>query len=185
VRRRLLLGALALGAAGALAYFLLGGDTQVEPKLRNVAAASVIGSGDDAVGVSASGVLLVSQPPPAEGTVPALPLSEPPKGGRLAGPVLEQARVLGAAPAAIRPCIERSYYGETGVDVELRAGIELRFGDASRVAEKWRSAVAVLADPSITAGDYVDLHSPGRPAVYGEGHTLPSAEEASGGGCGA
>jgi hypothetical protein len=184
VRRRLLV-ALALVAAAALAYFLFGGDTQVEPKVRAAVATSVIGSGDDAVGVSATGLLLVSQPPPAEGTVPALPLPEPPKGGSLAGPVLEQARVLGAAPAAIRPCIGRSYYGESGVDVELRSGIELRFGDGSRATEKWRSAVAVLADPSITALDYVDLHSPGRPATWGEGHTLPSAEEASGGGCGA
>ena len=78
--------------------------------------------------------------------------------------------MLGAAPAPLRPCIESSRYGESGVDVELRSGIELRFGDASRAAEKWRSAVAVLADPSITAADYVDLHSPSRPTVYGEGH---------------
>jgi cell division septal protein FtsQ len=70
------------------------------------------------------------------------------------------------------------------VDVELRSGIELRFGDASRAAEKWRSAVAQLADPSITALDYVDLHSPNRPAVGGEGHLLPSAEEGSGATCG-
>ena len=87
-----------------------------------------------------------------------------------------QARVLGAAPATLRPYIERSYYGESGVDVELRSGIELRFGDASQVAAKWKAAAAVLADPSITALDYVDLHAPGRPAVYGSGHTLPPAE---------
>jgi hypothetical protein len=33
----------------------------------------------------------------------------------------------------------------------------------------------VLADPSITAFDYVDLHAPSRPAIYGEGHSLPPA----------
>ena len=98
--------------------------------------------------------------------------------------MLEQARVLGAAPAPIRPCIERSYYGESGVDVELRSGIELLFGDATRAAEKWPPAVAVLADPSITALDYVNLHAPSRPSIGGSGHTLPPPEEGSGAGCG-
>ena len=42
-------------------------------------------------------------PLPTEAKLPQLPLSEAPKGGRLAGPALEQARVLGAAPATLRP----------------------------------------------------------------------------------
>ena len=99
-----------------------------------------------------------------------LPLSEPPKSGRLAGPVLQQARVLGAAPPALRPYVDGSYYGESGVDVELTSGIELRFGDASQAAQKWKAAAAVLADPSITALDYVDLHAP---AARLGGGTLP------------
>jgi hypothetical protein len=98
-----------------------------------------------------------------------------PKSGHLAGPVREQARVLGAAPAALRPYVERSYYGESGVDVDLTSGIELRFGDASQAKLKWRAAAAILADPSIAALDYVDLHAPGRPAYAGEGHSLPPA----------
>jgi cell division septal protein FtsQ len=183
VRRRALAAALAVAVAIA-AWFLLLRTTMVEPTLTIALPTAVIGSGDDAVGVTPDGTLLVWQGPPEEGTLPALPLSESPKSGRLAGPALEQARVLGAAPAPLRPCIAGSRYGESGVDVELRSGIELRFGDASRAAEKWRSAVAVLADPSITALDYVDLHSPSRPGVYGEGHALPSAEGGSGAACG-
>jgi cell division septal protein FtsQ len=183
VRRRVLAGALALVVIVA-AWFFLWRTTTVEPTLTISLPTSVIGSGEDAVGVSPNGTLLVWQGPPEEGTLPELPLAEPPAGGRLAGPVLEQARVLGVAPAPLRPCIAGSSYGESGVDVELRSGIELGFGDVSRAAEKWRSAVAVLADPSITALDYVDLHLPGRPAVSGEGHLLPSAEEGSGGTCG-
>ena len=89
--------------------------------------------------------------------------------------MLQQARVLGAAPPALRPYLEGSLYGESGVDVELRSGIELRFGDASRVHEKWQAAAAVLANPSVTALDYVDLHVPGHPAVGGSGHALPAA----------
>ena len=129
------------------------------------------------------GVILTGVAPDPE-SLPTLRLDQPPKGGRLAGPALQQALVLGAAPALIRPCIASSFYGESGVDVELSSGIELRFGDASRAREKWSSAIAVLADESITALDYVDLHAPRRPAIGGEGHSLPSAEEGSGSSCG-
>jgi hypothetical protein len=183
-RSRAVGATLALVAVVAAAWFLLLRTDTVAPRLRVAAAASVIGSGEEAVGVSSSGALLVSLPAPPEGSVPALPLDAPPEGGRLEGTVLEQALVLGAAPVALRPCLAASGYDETGVTVELDSGIELRFGSAARAAQKWRSAAAVLADPSITAADYVDLHTPGRPAVYGEGHSLPPPEGDPGEGCG-
>jgi len=173
VRRRL--PALAVAAlAIAAAYLLLVRDETVEPTVSLARATAVIGSGEDAVVVGPDGAILSWRPPPEEGTLPALPATEPPESGRLSGPMREQARVLGAAPAALRPHIEGSSYGESGVDVELRSGIELRFGDAANAAAKWRAAAAVLADQSITALDYVDLHAPSRPAVGGSGHSLPS-----------
>ena len=58
--------------------------------------------------------------------------------------------------------------------VTLVSGIELRFGDASRAADKWRAAVAVLGDPDLELLDYVDLSSPGRPATGGTQHALPA-----------
>ena len=172
VRRALAAVAVAVVALAA-AYLLLIRDTVIAPTLRPAQPTSTIGSGSDAVGVSASGEILTWIPSPAEGKLPQLPLSQVPANGRLQGPVLQQARVLGAAPPALRPYIESSYYGESGIDVNLRMGVELRFGDASQVALKWRSAAAVLADPSVTALDYVDLHAPRRPAFYGSGHSLP------------
>ena len=69
-----------------------------------------------------------------------------------------------------------SYYGESGVDVKLRSGIELRFGDASEAVAKWKAAAAVLADPSVTALDYVNLHAPRHPSMGGSGHALPPAQ---------
>ena len=74
-------------------------------------------------------------------------------------------RVLAAVPDALRPYVEGSYYGESGVDVELTTGIELRFGDASQARRKWRAAAAILADPSVTALDYVNVRraEPARP----------------------
>ncbi len=173
MRRRLLVG-LAVVVLAAIAYAFLVRGKSVAPRLFPVEPTSVIGSGSSAVGVSAEGAVLTWLPPPKESSLPQLPLSETPKSGHLAGPALQQARVLGAAPAALRPYVKSSRYGESGVDVELSLGVELRFGDASEAAKKWRAAAAVLADPSVTALDYVDLHAPGRPAIGGSGHALPS-----------
>jgi hypothetical protein len=175
VRRRLLLGALVLALAAAV-YLLFFREKTVEPTVVLPSPTATIGSGSEAIAVGPDGQILSWLPLPEDAQLPRLPLSSPPKNGRLAGPVLAQARVLGAAPAALRPYLEGSYYGESGVDVKTRSGIELRFGDASQAAAKWKAAAAVLADPSITALDYVDLHAPGRVAVRGSGHTLPPVE---------
>ena len=174
--RRWLIGLGVALLALALVYWFGVRNSTVEPHLKSLQPAATIGTGSDAVAVTSDGQTLTWLPLSGEEQLPSLPLSEPPKGGKLAGPVLQQARVLGAAPAALRPYLDSSYYGETGVDVILRSGIELRFGDASQAAAKWKAAAAVLADPSITALDYVDLHAPGRPAVGGSGHTLPPVE---------
>jgi cell division septal protein FtsQ len=175
VRRRLLTVAVLVGAV-AVAYWFLVRDQTVEAHLQAPQATATIGTGADATAVGRDGQILAWLPLSEDVQLPTLPLSAPPKSGTLAGPVLQQARVLGAAPAALRPYIESSYYGESGVDVRLRSGIELRFGDASQRAAKWKAAAAVLADPSITALDYVDLHAPRRPSVGGSGHTLPPVE---------
>lgn len=87
---------------------------------------------------------------------------------------LQQARVIRAAPSQLRPYIESASYDEGGVDVMLKAGIELRFGDASQVVAKWKAAAAVLANPSITTLDYVDVQVPSHPVTGGSGYTLPS-----------
>ncbi len=154
-------------------YFLLLRDTVVSPQVSSAQPTAAIGTGSSAVGVAADGTVLSWLPLPPDSPLPLLPLSKPPAGGRLQGTALQQARVLGAAPPALRPYLQSSYYGESGVDVELKVGVELRFGDASQVARKWKAAAAVLADPSVSTLDYVDLHAPSRPAIGGSGHTLP------------
>jgi len=174
--RRVLLGLVLLLAVAAAAYWFLVRDQVVEAQLRLPRATATLGSGTDAVPVGPHGRLLAWLPLPEEVQLPQLPPADPPQSGRLAGTMLQQARVLGAAPATLRPYIGSSYYGESGVDVELRSGIELRFGDASQAALKWKAAAAVLADPEIAALDYVDLRAPRRPAVYGSGHALPPVE---------
>jgi Cell division protein FtsQ len=151
------------------------GDKVLSGAVRVPAPVATIGSGEDAVGVAADGEVVAWWPLPDEPELPQLALSEPPENGHLAGPALEQVRVLGAAPKALHPYLAASRYGESGIDIETTAGIELRFGDASQVKLKWKAAAAVLADPSIEALDYVDLHAPGHPAIGGSGHVLPPA----------
>lgn len=170
------LAVLALVAlAAAAGYWFLVRDKTVAAQVHVPELASAIGSGEDAVGVGTEGEIVPFLPVPSEPPLPRLPIESVPKSGHLAGPVLQQAKVLGATPAALRPYVERSYYGESGVDVVLTTGIELRFGDASQAKRKWEAAAAVLADPSITALDYVDLSAPSHPAYGGAEHSLPPA----------
>lgn len=170
---------LAVGAALAvavLAYLLFGRASAVEPHLVFSGPVAAIGSGDEALAVAGDGTVLAWLPAPEEGSLPQLPLTEPPKGPRLGGPALEQVRVLAATPAPLRPYVAGSGYGESGVDVELSTGIEVRFGAASQAARKWRAAAAVLADPALTTLDYVDVQAPSRPSTGGSGHALPPIE---------
>jgi cell division septal protein FtsQ len=160
----------------AFVYQKVFGDTTVEPGLVSSEPVAVIGSGEEAVAVADDGTVLTWLVLPEDSKLPQLPLGSPPKGPRVEGSALEQVRVLAATPPALRPYVTGSQFGESGVDVELSSGIELRFGSAGDAARKWRAAAAVLADPSITALDYVDLTAPGRSAVGGSGHTLPPIE---------
>ena len=172
MRRALAVLAVVLVAAAAVYWFFVR-DTAVAPRLQSLALAATIGSGEDAVPVSADGRILRWLVLPEDLELPLLPLGEPPQGERVKGPMLQQARVLGAVPPMLRPYVVGSRYGESGVIVELSSGIELRFGDASQAARKWKAAAAVLADPTTEALDGIDLNSPSRPATYGEGHLLP------------
>lgn len=171
--RRALFAAAGLVLVVAAAWFLLLRSSTVAPHLVASQPVAVIGSGEDAVAVAEDGTILEGWPAPEDGSLPRLPLDTPPQGPRLKGPMLEQVRVLAATPAALLPYVEGSYFGESGVDINLTSGIELRFGNSVGAARKWRAAAAVLASPETTSLDYVDLYAPGKAAVGGSGHTLP------------
>ena len=176
--RRLYRGAIVILAVIVVAVVSqrIFGSKAVTPHLVASQPVAVIGSADEAVAVAGDGTVLTWFPVPDDSHLPLLPLTSAPKNPRVQGPVLEQVRVLAAMPAALRPYVEGSYFGESGVDVELTSGIELRFGNATAAARKWRTAAAVLADPTITSLDYIALYAPGRPAIRGSGHTLPPIE---------
>ncbi len=174
LRVRAALAAIALlVVAGAYWLFIRQGTAEPEVSVPRLAAA--IGEGSGAVGVAADGRLVRWLPLPEEPPLPQLPLHGPPKGGRVKGPSLEQVRVLAVVPDALRPYVESSDYGESGVDVNLTTGIEIRFGDDSQAERKWGAAAAVLADPTISGLDYVNVQAPARPSWGGSEHELPPA----------
>jgi Cell division protein FtsQ len=175
VRVRAALAAAALLVVAVGLYWLFIRQPSADPKVAVPHLAATIGEGSGAIGVAADGHLVRWLPLPEKPPLPRLPLEGPPKGGRVRGPVLEQVRVLAAVPEALRPYLDSSSSGESGVDVKLTTGIEIRFGDASQAAKKWAAAAAVLADPEITALDYVNVQAPARPSWGGSGHELPPA----------
>lgn len=154
-------------------YWFFVRDKTVEAQVTVPQLAARIGEGEGAVLVSADGEIVTWSYQPRHLHLPALPLSEPPERGQLRGPALEQAEVLGAVPTALRQFVAGSRYGESGVDVELTSGIEIRFGDSSQAERKWKAAATLLADPEVTALDYVNVQSPSHPSTGGEGHLLP------------
>ena len=173
VRRRLLAGiAAALLVLLGLYWFVLRTGTS-EPRVTVPKLAAAIGTGSDAVGVAGNGAVVRWLPLPEDPPLPRLPLDEVPKGGRVRGPALEQVRILAAAPDALRPFVDSSSFGDTGVEVTLTTGIELGFGDDSQARRKWRAVAGVLADPSITALDYVNVTVPNRPAYDSSEGELP------------
>ena len=175
VRPRVVAAALAVLLVALAGYWFLLREGQAEPRVLVPKLAATIGEGEDAVAVSGNGATVRWLPLPDDPPLPRLPLDEPPQGGRVRGPALEQVKVLVAAPDALRPFVAGSFFGGDGVVVELTTGIVLIFGDATRATRKWRAAVAVLADPEVTALDYVNVTAPNRPVYEGSEHELPPA----------
>ena len=77
-------------------------------------------------------------------------------------------RVLAAAPAPLRPQLERAYLDPgRGSVVAMRNGPTLALGTSARLAAKWASATRVLAAASSSGAAQVDVRVPGRPSASG------------------
>jgi cell division protein FtsQ len=117
--------------------------------------------------VAADGTILRGIP--VEGRLPKIDARDALHGDRLTQPAaLHAARVAGAAPAALRPRLERvELRSQGGIVIEMLDGPELIFGDATSVRAKWLAATRVLADPDAQGASYIDVRLPGRPAAGG------------------
>ena len=103
-------------------------------------------------------------PPPEEPACRAAARPSRPKGGRCRGPALRtgprpRRRAGRAAPLRRRQLLRRKRGGRR----THARGSNCASATPSQAARKWRAAAAVLADPSMTALDYVDLHAPEPP----------------------
>jgi hypothetical protein len=175
--KRALLGLVVLAVAAVAVYwFALRDSSTTTAAAESTRAVAQIGEGKRVIVVGADGRLLGSRSGKSkQQQLPVLSAKKAPKGERVKGRVREAVLILAAAPKPLHRYIATADYGKTGVDVELTSGIEIRFGDSRQVEKKWRAAAAVLADPSVTALSYVDVHAPTRPATHGEEHELPPA----------
>jgi cell division protein FtsQ len=82
-------------------------------------------------------------------------------------------RIAAAAPEELRTRAEQVDWGDDGIQVEVRNGPDLIFGDASAAREKWRAAVRVLAEDSSAGATYLDLRVPRVVAAGGVGPITP------------
>jgi hypothetical protein len=173
--RRVALGLVGVAIlAVAVSWFALRGSSTPTAEAKPARPVAQIGNGKKVVVVGSDGHLLGAYST-KKASLPVLPLKKRPTGDQVRGHVLEEVRVLAAAPKPLRRYVAATKYGESGIAVERESGIEIRFGDQSEAARKWKAAAAVLADPSVTLLSYVDVQAPTRPSKGGEAHELPPA----------
>jgi cell division protein FtsQ len=84
--------------------------------------------------------------------------------------------VLGAAPSALLAYVTRAYEGPEGLTLQMRSGLLVYFGDATRPHAKWLSLARVLSSPNAGGATYADVRLPTRPAA---GFTQPGSSSAS------
>jgi cell division septal protein FtsQ len=107
-----------------------------------------------------------------------VPIRKVPSGRRLRdGRGLEGVALLSTAPVALRGRVQSVGLGARGLSVTLRDGPDLYFGTPDRLAAKWLSAAAVLADADAKGARYVDLTVPEHPAAGGVQQTALPGEE--------
>lgn len=129
--------------------------------------AALLVAGDSRIAVAGDGTVLSGLKEPgalpevrAEGVLPAKRLG--------AGEQFDVVSVLGGAPAALTPKLEKATLdGAKGVVVQVGDGPELRFGNTARTSAKWAAAARVLADEDSAGAEYIDLTIPERPAAGG------------------
>jgi cell division protein FtsQ len=102
-------------------------------------------------------------------SLPDIPVSVAPSLGRRVSDARVRAylRVLGAAPYPLLRLVSRVYTSEQGLTVQMRGGLSIWFGGASRPHAKWDALITVLADLGPAGASYVDVRVPERAAAGG------------------
>jgi hypothetical protein len=121
--------------------------------------------GGEATAIAADGVVL--GPQLASSSLPTVSAGyQPPPGTTVReGGLRDAARVLGAVPRALARYLERAFEGPRGLEVVMRSGLRVYFGDARRAHAKWMALAIVLADSRSAHAWSVDVRVPERPAA--------------------
>lgn len=120
---------------------------------------------DDGTVVAGDGTVLQTGVDRPEG-LPLIDADAEASGSRVSGDALVAAEVLGGAPPVLAPQVESVEVDhKVGPTATLNGGVEIRFGDSSRSDLKWKAVAAVLADPSFTTANYLDVSEPSRPVA--------------------
>lgn len=115
--------------------------------------------------VAADGTMLQTGVERPDG-LPAIDAKPEASSDRMTGDALAGAQVLAGLPPVLAPQVEGvAIDPELGPVATLNGGVEVRFGDSSRSDTKWEAVAAVLADPSFTAANYLDVSVPARPVA--------------------
>jgi len=126
-----------------------------------------VSDGGPAVPVAADGTLLHGVDTSDAG-LPAIEVESLPAQGKLEGEPLALAKVAGAAPEPLRPLIEDlTVDAGEGIEVTLKGGIPVKFGDPDAAGKKWTAVSAILASPQVKTFTHLDVRVPGRPSIGG------------------
>lgn len=126
-----------------------------------------VSDGGPPVLVAADGTVLHGVDP-GDAAVPSLQIESVPVRGKLTGEPLALAEVAGAAPGPLRPLIEdMAVEAGEGIEITLKGGIPVSFGDADLAGEKWMAVSAILADPQVETLTHLDVRVPERPSIGG------------------
>lgn len=135
--------------------------------IENVSVAEVE-AGGRRVAAAANGALLVDER--VSGDLPLVAVDALPTSGRVRDSrALGALAVAGAAPASLRPLVERIRRGHDGLLAELRGGLRVVFGSRAQLAAKWAATARVIADPASAGATYIDVRVPERPVAGGLG----------------
>ncbi|MGA9860145.1 MAG: FtsQ-type POTRA domain-containing protein, partial [Solirubrobacteraceae bacterium] len=125
---------------------------------------AMISAGGRRTAVSGDGSLLQSAT--VTESLPTITLAISPGGSHVTGGTLSAVQLLGAAPYPLLAKISTaSAGGAHGLQVQLRSGPYVYFGDGSQLTAKWAAVGAVLADSGSAGADYIDVSVPTRPVA--------------------
>lgn len=124
---------------------------------------AVVGAGAAAVGVDRVGRSI--GPAPAGTTLPVLGLPAVPTGRTVPASWRPALTVIAGLPADLRTEVTEGRVDREGIELVLRDGIQVRFGDASRLRAKGVALRALLDRAGRSSIDGIDLRVPAAPSL--------------------